>query len=135
VSQSNLEILRRLYELFNARDLDGALEVIAADAEFRFIVWGPDTRRTYRGQEEMREFWQGEVFSVFPDFRMEPEDMIGKGDRVVATIHNTGRGTRSGVEVDLRTAVVADFRDSKLTRLEVFKTRTDALKAAGYASS
>jgi hypothetical protein len=57
--------------------------------------------------------------------------MVGEGDYVVATIHNTGRGTSSGVEVDMRFAVLAEIRDAKLVRFDVFRTRAEALEAAG----
>jgi hypothetical protein len=33
-----VETLRRVYERFNARDLDAMWELIAPDAEFHFIV-------------------------------------------------------------------------------------------------
>jgi ketosteroid isomerase-like protein len=62
---------------------------------------------------------------------MEPEAMVEGGDCAVATIHNTGRGAGSGIDVDLRTAVVAEMRGGKLVRLEVFDSRAKALEAAG----
>ena len=133
VSGENVEIVRALYERFNARDADGVSELIAPDARFRFIVWGPDMSRTYEGREAGARFWEEEVFPVFPDFRMDPEDIVSEGDRVVATIHNTGRGAQSGLEVDLRTAVLIELRDAMLASLEVFETRAEALAAAGLA--
>jgi ketosteroid isomerase-like protein len=131
MSQKNVEIVRRVYDRFNERDIDAAWELIAADAKFRFIVWGPDMTRTYEGREATTEFWREEVFSVFPDFRMEPEAMVDGGDYVIATIHNTGQGTGSCIEVDMRTAVLVEIRDAKLVKLEVFETRAEALEAAG----
>jgi ketosteroid isomerase-like protein len=133
VSGANVEVVRTLYERFNGRDVDGVRELIAPDAKFRFIVWGPDMSRTYEGREAGARFWEEEVFPVFPDFRMEPEDIVSEGNRVVATIHNTGRGAQSGLEVDLRTAVVIELRDANLVSLEVFETRAEALKAAGMS--
>jgi ketosteroid isomerase-like protein len=62
---------------------------------------------------------------------MEPEAMVSGGDYVVATIHNTGRGSGSGIEVEARTGVLVEIRDAKLVRLEVFETRSEALEAAG----
>jgi ketosteroid isomerase-like protein len=135
VSEKNVEILRRIYERFNERDMDATWELIAPDAKFRFIVWGPDMNRTYQGREATTEFWQEEVFSVFPDFHMEPEAFVDEGERVVATIHNTGQGSSSGIEVDLHTAVLAEFRDAKLVSLEVFETRAEALEAAGMSAT
>jgi ketosteroid isomerase-like protein len=64
---------------------------------------------------------------------MEPQDIVSGGDYVVATIHNTGRGAQSGLQVDLRTAVLIEVRGAKLARLEVFQTRAEALAAAGLS--
>ena len=130
MSRENVELVRRMYEHFNRRDDDAAWNLIAPDAKFRFIVWGPDGDETYEGRDATTTFW-GEVFAVFPDFRMEPEEIVGEGDKVVATIHNTGRGAESGIEIDMRTAVVAEVRDARLVRLEVFPSRAEALEAAG----
>lgn len=55
----------------------------------------------------------------------------GGGDYVVATIHNTGQGRGSGIEVDMRTAVLVEIRDAKVVKLDAFETRTEALEAAG----
>jgi ketosteroid isomerase-like protein len=132
MSQENVEIVRHIYELFNRRD-DAALRgLIAADARFRFVEWGPFPKRTYDGREVALdgEYWQ-DIFSAFPDFRMEPEAVVSEGDYVVAEIHNTGRGEGSGLEVEVRTAVLVEIRDGKLVRLEVFETRAEALEAAG----
>jgi ketosteroid isomerase-like protein len=134
VSAENEAIARRVYELFNRRD-DAAFEgLIAADAKFRFVEWGPFPRRTYEGREAATsgDYWQ-DIFSAFPDFHMEPEAMVSGGDYVVATIHNTGKGSGSGVEVQARTGVLLEIRDAKVVRLEVFETRPEALEAAGLS--
>jgi ketosteroid isomerase-like protein len=135
MSEQNVEIVRRVYELFNRRDDAVFGELVADDAKFRFVEWGPFPKRTYEGREAAiaGEYWQ-DIFSAFPDFRMEPEAIVSGGDYVVATIHNTGRGSGSGVEVEARTGVLIEIRDAKVVRLEVFETRAEALKAAGFTS-
>jgi ketosteroid isomerase-like protein len=133
MSEANEAIVRRIYELFNQRDDEAAFDdLIAPDAKFRFVEWGPFPKRTYVGREAGigGEYWQ-DIFSAFPDFRMEPEAIVSEGDHVVATIHNTGRGSGSGLEVEADTGVLMEFQESKLVRLEVFATRAEALEAAG----
>ncbi|MDX6615045.1 MAG: SnoaL-like polyketide cyclase [Solirubrobacterales bacterium] len=134
MSEENIKIVRRVYELFNQRDDAAFEELIAPDAKFRFVEWGPFPKRTYEGREAAiaGEYWQ-DIFSAFPDFHMEPEAIVSGGDYVVATIHNTGRGSGSGVEVEARTGVLVEIRDAKLARLEVFETRAEALEAAGLS--
>jgi ketosteroid isomerase-like protein len=132
MSEENVEIVRRMYRSFNERD-DTLFEAfVADDAKFRFVEWGPFPKRTYVGREAAiaGDYWQ-DIFSTFPDFRMEPEAIVSKGDYVVATIHNTGHGGGSGIEVDADTGVLTEIRESKIVRLEVFATRAEALEAAG----
>jgi ketosteroid isomerase-like protein len=134
MSEENQEIVRRIYELFNSRDDTALAEIVAPDATFRFVEWGPFPKRTYEGRETalLGEYWQ-DIFSAFPDFRMEPEALVSRGDCVVATIHNTGHVSGSDTEVEARTAVLIEVRDTKLVRLEVFATRAEALAAAGLS--
>ena len=132
MSQQNVEIVRRIYELFNRRD-DAALnKLIAGDATLRLLDWGPFPKPTFVGWEATREYWE-DIFAAVADFRMEPEAVVGEGDYVVATIHTTGRGASSGVEVNMRFAVLAEIRDTKLVRFDVFATRAEALEAAGLS--
>jgi ketosteroid isomerase-like protein len=97
---------------------------------FRFIDWGPFPRQEFRGWEATKEYW-ADIFDAVDDFRFIPERPISRGDCVVATIHNTWRGKSSGVAIDMRFAVVAQLRDDKLVRFEVFETRAEALEAVG----
>ena len=132
MSEENVELVRRLYERFNARDEEGLMELVAPDARFHFIDWGPFPQRDYTGWEETRAFWD-DIFSAFPNIRMEPTELVSEGDFVVATIENTGQGGGSGISVDMRTGVLAELQHGQLVRLEVFKTRREALEAVGLS--
>jgi ketosteroid isomerase-like protein len=47
--------------------------------------------------------------------------------------HHEGRGRESGVEVDTRFYVVYSLRDGKVSRVDEYIERDEALKAAGLS--
>jgi len=56
----NVDILRRLYERFNARDIDGVLVALADD-----VVWANGMEGGHvRGREAVREYWTRQLTMV-----------------------------------------------------------------------
>jgi ketosteroid isomerase-like protein len=62
-----------------------------------------------------------------------PEEMFEAGDRVVAFVRVEGVGSKSGVSVQARIAHVHSFREGKVSCVESFEDREEALRAAGIA--
>jgi ketosteroid isomerase-like protein len=71
------------------------------------------------------------VLASFGEMKSEVEEWIDAGERVIAMVHNYGRGRRSGVPVDNLEAHLWTVRDGLLLRLQIFATRAEALEAAG----
>jgi ketosteroid isomerase-like protein len=85
--------------------------------------------RLRRG-ESLFEDW----FSTFPfeEWEQELNDVIDCGeDRVVALTRQRGRGSASGVSVELEYAQVITLREGKMVRVDVYLDRERALEAAG----
>jgi ketosteroid isomerase-like protein len=61
----------------------------------------------------------------------QAEEYVAHGDTTVVLTRYRGRGTGSGVEVDVEGAHVWKLRDGKAVRLEVFADRERALCEAG----
>ena len=59
--------------------------------------------------------------------------LIDAGDEVVAMQRVTARGKGSGVETELRYAVVNTIRDGKVVRGREYWTRAEALDAVGLS--
>jgi ketosteroid isomerase-like protein len=58
------------------------------------------------------------------------EELVDLGDdRVLALQHATGRARLSGVETEIRFAVVYTLRDGKIVRGREYMTRAQALEA------
>jgi ketosteroid isomerase-like protein len=123
-------LVLRGYENFNDGKLDEALSLFNPDVVWgTWIVPGPGGA-TYRGHEGVRELWS-EARNVFGDFRNVPERIIGVGERVVAFVTVQGRGRGSGAEVEGRIAHVYDFKGDKVSRVESYEDRDEALAAVG----
>ena len=129
MSEANVELVRRAYEALNAGDMDGLIEIcdpgFELDMEER--VFNP---ATYRGHDGIRRFY-AEVREVWEDYRWEPEELIDRGDQVVALLHARGRGRGSGLEIDRRVAMVWTVAGEKTLALRFYVDREAALRSAG----
>jgi ketosteroid isomerase-like protein len=116
MSDSNVEVVRRLFELYASGGMEAALEVLDERVE---IVIPPEVSAepdSYHGHEGARRYFAGfdgmlekvtyEVFELFPE-----------GDYVLTHSRLGGRGASSGVEVDLETFVVHTVVGGKVTRI------------------
>ena len=94
--------IQRLYDLINAGDIDGFGRQFADDFVERNEIPGiPPTKAG------VIQYFQL-LFAAFPDFRMEVEDVIAKGDKAVARVKVTGthKGDFMGIPATNRSAVV-----------------------------
>src|SRR5512132_3332289 len=100
MSQENVELVRRCYELWEQRDFRSEILEELLDAHFVFDlsrnVFNPDV---YRGHEGFRRYVEA-VEEAWEDFEGTPLEFIDWGDRVVTAVRISGRGRRSGVEVE-----------------------------------
>lgn len=76
--------MRRLYELISAGDIDGFGEHVAED--FVEHQENPGFERSKAGVTRMLRMYR----AAFPDLRMEAEDVLVDGDKVVARVRVTG---------------------------------------------
>jgi steroid delta-isomerase-like uncharacterized protein len=76
--------IARMYDQINAHDLDGFCDLLADD--FVEHEQAPGLAPTKDG---VRQFF-AMYMAAFPDLRMEPQDVLPSGDKVVARITCTG---------------------------------------------
>ena len=126
MSQENVEIVRRLLEAVNRRDLDAMLET--GDPEIEIVTLMTGTYRGHAGWRQLVEQMAEEVSG----FQFVPEDLIDVGqDRVVAVTRWVGTGRTSGIALPDTTGLVYTLRDGLVVRQESFRDRAEALKAVG----
>ena len=127
------DLVRAGYEAFNRGDVEGALAVLHPDIVWHtYIVPGPGGG-TYHGHDGVRELWS-DARRIFGDFRNVPEELFESGDRVVAFVTVEGVGHQSGAPVEARIAHLYDFREGKVSCVESFEDRDEALRRAGIGA-
>src|SRR3954465_12309525 len=101
MSRENVEIARRANEAFNRGRLERALGCFAPDAEMRDLANAPDQAGVVKGTDAIRDAWSLWT-AAFDEFRADVAEWTDMGDFVIAAAHWQGRGTGSGVSIELR---------------------------------
>jgi ketosteroid isomerase-like protein len=128
--QTGVQLVHEIVDALNRGDVDGMLERMHPDFEWRPLAASPVGGGAYRGHDQVRgyvEDWLG----TFDDLRLELEEPTEAGDRVIAVVNGRGRGRASGLELDNRFCQVWTVRRGKATGLEEYATRALALAELG----
>ena len=109
--------IRRMYDLLSAGDIDGFGELIADD-----FVEHEETPGLEPTKEGVKQFFHM-YRAAFPDLRMEPQDILASGDKVVARTRATGTNQgefmgmpATGKSVDVQLIDIIRFGDDGLAR-------------------
>jgi ketosteroid isomerase-like protein len=131
MSQENVEIVRDALRAFGERGLAAMADFWAADINWRAIEGAPDDVGEMQGAEALRHYFQDWI-DTFDDVSNAPEELLDLGDdRVLAVQRATGRAKASGVETELRYAVVYTLRDGKIARGREYIDRATAIETVG----
>jgi ketosteroid isomerase-like protein len=125
--ETELEKVKAIYDEWARGDYSGHADVFHAEMKAETFGMGEPIRSETYDEfiATMREWlstWER-------PFRIEAEELIQEGDRILALIHWRGRGKGSGVEVDDRGAHLWTFREGKVVRYETFRDREEARAA------
>ena len=129
MSQENVEIVRRVIEAWNRRDLEDALQDLDPDAELDWSESSGVQGGIYRGIGEIRRFWE-EWLDLFEEIVVRPEAFIDAGEHVVVPNRTYLRG-RDGIEVDAGSTSVWRLRHRKLVWHRLYQDKEAALQAVG----
>lgn len=132
-TQDPEQIIEEYTEIWNERDYSRIPDVVSES----FTVTEPDAE--YHGHDGLRE-WMDTVTSAFPDFEVEPIDVIAGEETVMAEARSTMTHEGefedippTGAEVELHHMAKFRIEDGKLAeQREYFDTRelTEQLRAA-----
>jgi ketosteroid isomerase-like protein len=128
MSEENLEVLLRAMEAFE-HDEEAWLGLIDPAIEWYPIEDGHIPSRGLEAAAGVRRRW----LETWEGHQIELEEIKDSGDSVVASVHLTGRGKGSGVEVDLRVHMHFKLRDGKIVYLYEYADRGEAFEAAGLS--
>lgn len=121
--------LRRGYEALNRGDVSVVLELLDPDIEWREPAPSPE-EGVHRGRDSFERFLRGWIES-FDDFRVEPEQVVERGETLIAVVRQSGRGRASGVEVEARLAHVWTVDNGRAVRWEAVGDADEALMHSG----
>ena len=132
----NVEIVRRAIAANRSGPPEETLEIVLSlsdpAVEFRSritAVEGAD----YQGHEGVRQY-HDDLADAFRTWRNDPDEIVEVGPNAVlvdSVFHATGKD--SGMEVELRSAIVFVLSEGKLIRCFSYPTRAEALEAAGLS--
>jgi ketosteroid isomerase-like protein len=130
MSQDNVEIVRTLFEVWNAGDMDAFRELLAPDVILRNPEGWPEPgpfvgrEAVMRQWEEQREIWDADAVEPISDF-------IESADRVVVRFiwHGLGHGPESNMKM----TGVFTVRKARMFQAEFFWDHAEALEAAGLS--
>ncbi len=128
MSRENVERFRQSIEIVN-RTHGPDVDFMDADFEWHTRADLPDPA-VYRGPGGAARL-MAEWNAAFDDLRVDIEELIDAGDRVVAVLRLRGRLRDSGDEVEMAETHVMTIRDGKATLLREYATKQEALQAEG----
>ncbi|WP_240547064.1 nuclear transport factor 2 family protein [Mesorhizobium tianshanense] len=111
---SRNELLKRLYDSFNSRDLEGALAAMHSD-----VMWanGLDGGHVH-GHDEVREYWQDQWKKM--DSRAEPLEYHDNSDGTAyVDVHLTARDHDGKLLFDTQTRHMFRFEGSVIRRFDI----------------
>jgi uncharacterized protein len=130
MNEANVEVVRRSFEAIGRWDIDALVAMYADDVEFLPLTGTRVESGGYIGHDGVRAYFD-EVGDVWDEMRPHADDVRTVGDHVVVLGGCLVRGRGSGARSDGPMAWVITVRDGKVTRHRGFRTREEALEAAG----
>src|SRR3954452_9945405 len=143
MSEENLEVLRSFYaamekwlgsmgshpgeQLEQSPELEEVFDHLDPDVEWDWAL----TPETFRGRDRLLQA-VADWLQTVTDWRVEPADLIDVSrNRVLVTVRVTAQGKGSGAPAIQSVFSVNTVRDGKITRIEDYTDKNEALEAAG----
>jgi ketosteroid isomerase-like protein len=131
--ETNRELLQKFIDAFNRRDVDMVVTDLDPQAELYEWPEAPGSQ-SYRGPDGVRRAFEN-WFDAWEWMQVTIEDVEELDGRILVTLHQRAKGKGSEVEVEITSYNVYRFDDGKVTRIELFLNRDDALEAAGLTTN
>jgi ketosteroid isomerase-like protein len=129
------ELVRKLYEAANRRDIDGILEQIHPEMELRLALELVESveaggRRELRGHDGVRQFFEV-LADSWEQVTTEVTELVEGRDGYLLSFETwTVRGSQ-GIEIDTELVDVYGFRDRLISSCDGFRDKRAALDAFG----
>ena len=129
MSESNLEVVRRLFDQY----AEGGVEAVLDGADENIVIEIPSDLSaepdTYHGHDGVRRYFAG-FEGMIDDVRYEAFELSAEGDFVLAHSRMSGRGVSSGLEVNLEVYVLHELAGGKIVRIRPYADLESAKRGA-----
>jgi ketosteroid isomerase-like protein len=133
MAQDNAELVRRIIELFNRKDIARVLDAVADDFELDWSNSIGPLKGVYKGREGALELWES-FLDAWDEIRWDPQEIIEVDEaRVILVNHVRMRGGGSGVDVEATAAQLWTITDGKGRSVKLYQSKAEALAAAQLA--
>jgi ketosteroid isomerase-like protein len=130
MSQENVELVSRAFAAWLRGD-DRWLDAIDPEIEWDFSAYPlPDLPEHGEGRENFARLL-AEFRASWVHYENAAKELIDAGDEVVAVLHETIRARGSDVPLERDVAIVWTMREGRAVRYRAYRTREEALEAAG----
>lgn len=126
MSNEQTAIIQSLYEAFERRDMQTIMQIISPQVtvyQTEVLPWGGN----YEGYEGLTRFF-GKLLEHL-DSRVEAEEYIEAGEKVVAIGRTLGRVKANGKEFSVRIAHLWTLKEQRVVRFEAYIDTRAMLKA------
>src|SRR5512132_1907193 len=133
MSEENVEIVRSAFAAFERGDIEGILRLCDEDIVISQPPELPGVspeQRGHRGVLEALAIWPEQ----WDNYRIELLRVdAAPDDKVFVSQRSSGRGKKSGIEVDMDFSFVFTVCEGRITEWRLFTQENDALEAAGLS--
>ena len=130
MSQEHVEVVRRVYAAFAARDWEALADLCHPDLDYETLGVAPGRLRGFGRVTDFFDAWAG----LYGEFRVEAEEVVEAGEQVVSIERHSARGLKGSEAegtVGHSFACLFTFRDGKVSQVKEYATREEALEAVG----
>jgi ketosteroid isomerase-like protein len=126
MSTQDVDTIRRLLDAFNRGDF-AALDELDAEAELQDEprIPGAGWSHGHRGAVD----WAVKLWESFGRLSFEISEPVGAEESLLVHWRATGKGKRSGIDVDMDGYCLFSMRLGKVRRVEFYESREEALHA------
>jgi ketosteroid isomerase-like protein len=129
VAEEAQRIVTESVDAWNSGDLNAVLRYLDPDVELiplRSLLEGG----AYHGHDGMRRY-AADIGEEWERMHLVIDEMRDVDDDVLVLGRFQAKGKASGMEIDAPAAWLTTVRDGRVTRMQAFSTRDDALRATG----
>jgi predicted ester cyclase len=123
--QNNRHIINRMHRLIELHGLSAQADFFAEySLNYGYLVTRDDLRNFVMSRDEIRNSLQ-DIQTAFPDFHLEPHELIAEGDLV--TVRYTMSGTHKGLQKQMAvfggvlTNIVPTGKHFRVQRMQMFR--------------